>query len=95
MVKTKAKAKATKKKATRSRGSRMAFAKGIPPHEDHCKKIETLTPHLFEAVHEVLRKNNIEAVVHGISFKKGDPVNRANAQPCCRINGILYCPCPS
>lgn len=62
----------------------------------HQKKINTLKPHLLDAVHTVLRSHGIDAVVHSISFRptktKAMLAGPCGGAPCCYINGVWTCP---
>jgi hypothetical protein len=65
-------------------------------HPEHCEKIALLKPELLRAVHEVLKKNGVNATVHTISFRPADAVAMSGgpcgSQPCCYINGVWTCP---
>ena len=65
-------------------------------HPEHCEKIALLKPELLRAVHEVLKKNGVNAAVHTISFRPADDVAMSGgpcgSQPCCYINGVWTCP---
>lgn len=84
-------------KATRkSRPSRSSSNSGAFQLDPaHSEKIASLKPHLFEAVHQVLRSNGVDAVVHSISFRPANAVVRTygpcGSQPCCYINGVWTC----
>jgi hypothetical protein len=82
------------KKARRSK--RNAPNKAFELHPAHTEKITSLKPHLIEAVHQVLRDNGVDAVVHSISFRPANAVALTSGPcgplPCCYINGVLTCP---
>lgn len=79
------------KQKTSKRGS---DKKAFQLHPAQCQKIRALRPDLFKAVHQVLKSNGIEAVVHTIGFRSASAKGRRASVPCCNIGGIMYCPCP-
>jgi hypothetical protein len=59
----------------------------LPP--EHCETISSIKPDLLEAVHHLLRRNGVDAVVHSISFR---PANAGpSGEGCGYVNGVWTC----
>jgi hypothetical protein len=80
-----------------SRSPRAAHASSaFQLHPVHSEKIAALKPRLLEAVHDLLKSNGVDAVVHTISFRPAAAVAMGSgpcgSMPCCYINGVWTCP---
>jgi hypothetical protein len=94
----KAKAKSATKKTPAAAKSK---ANPRKLHPDHSEKILSLHPEILDAVHDILKTNGVDAVVHRISYVPsgaGEDNGGSNGddwpcgdQPCCYINGVWTC----